>query len=132
MYSSTLSVIVFFCKQKTAYEMRISDWSSDVCSSDLEFAGTAAGAEFIGARDRKGVPSFAKDYRYKFKTYQWQAQLSHWGQRLTYIGHLQRNDIPTINPFDPAAVFDSPYGPLMVTDALGRSHPTGDTARLDQ
>src|SRR3546814_8947938 len=26
---------VFFFKQKTAYEMRISDWSSDVCSSDL-------------------------------------------------------------------------------------------------
>src|SRR3546814_1596981 len=26
----------FFVKQKTAYEMRISDWSSDVCSSDLE------------------------------------------------------------------------------------------------
>src|SRR3546814_9786491 len=25
----------FFCKQKTAYEMRISDWSSDVCSTDL-------------------------------------------------------------------------------------------------
>src|SRR3546814_18279774 len=29
-----ISVLVFF-KQKTAYEMRISDWSSDVCSSDL-------------------------------------------------------------------------------------------------
>src|SRR3546814_4805797 len=28
-------MIVFFFKQKTAYEMRISDWSSDVCSSDL-------------------------------------------------------------------------------------------------
>src|SRR3546814_11091174 len=28
-------VCFFFCKQKTAYEMRISDWSSDVCSSDL-------------------------------------------------------------------------------------------------
>src|SRR3546814_3368744 len=28
---------VFFFKQKTAYEMRISDWSSDVCSSDLAF-----------------------------------------------------------------------------------------------
>src|SRR3546814_5259291 len=26
---------IFFVKQKTAYEMRISDWSSDVCSSDL-------------------------------------------------------------------------------------------------
>src|SRR3546814_7673075 len=29
----------FFFKQKTAYEMRISDWSSDVCSSDLERRG---------------------------------------------------------------------------------------------
>src|SRR3546814_6991740 len=38
-----LSVLSFFCfffffKQKTAYEMRISDWSSDVCSSDLPIA----------------------------------------------------------------------------------------------
>src|SRR3546814_6562045 len=31
------SVLFFFFKQKTAYEMRISDWSSDVCSSDLIF-----------------------------------------------------------------------------------------------
>src|SRR3546814_4385409 len=31
----TLFWIVFFFKQKTAYEIRISDWSSDVCSSDL-------------------------------------------------------------------------------------------------
>src|SRR3546814_1400428 len=30
-----LCVVIFFFKQKTAYEMRISDWSSDVCSSDL-------------------------------------------------------------------------------------------------
>src|SRR3546814_10215153 len=29
------SLLLFFFKQKTAYEMRISDWSSDVCSSDL-------------------------------------------------------------------------------------------------
>src|SRR3546814_6905788 len=34
-----LFVCFFFCKQKTAYEMRISDWSSDVCSSDLAVAG---------------------------------------------------------------------------------------------
>src|SRR3546814_9852905 len=37
-------VIVFFFKQKTAYEMRISDWSSDVCSSDL--ARPANGVQF--------------------------------------------------------------------------------------
>src|SRR3546814_6395280 len=30
-----MSLFFFFFKQKTAYEMRISDWSSDVCSSDL-------------------------------------------------------------------------------------------------
>src|SRR3546814_8211690 len=32
-----VGLLYFFFKQKTAYEMRISDWSSDVCSSDLEF-----------------------------------------------------------------------------------------------
>src|SRR3546814_2738046 len=37
----------FFCKQKTAYEMRISDWSSDVCSSDL--------AEVVGPLDEPEV-----------------------------------------------------------------------------
>src|SRR3546814_9666311 len=37
----------FFFKQKTAYEMRISDWSSDVCSSDLLFASAL---EQIGLR----------------------------------------------------------------------------------
>src|SRR3546814_1036661 len=31
-----LLTVFFFFKQKTAYEMRISDWSSDVCSSDLQ------------------------------------------------------------------------------------------------
>src|SRR3546814_9206781 len=43
--------VFFFFKQKTAYEMRISDWSSDVCSSDLDqglepswIAGASAGA----------------------------------------------------------------------------------------
>src|SRR3546814_4124131 len=33
-------VFFFFFKQKTAYDMRISDWSSDVCSSDLSFIET--------------------------------------------------------------------------------------------
>src|SRR3546814_5183110 len=49
-----------FFKQKTAYEMRISDWSSDVCSSDLAveiepqpFARRDADMAAIGARDRR-------------------------------------------------------------------------------
>src|SRR3546814_9996428 len=36
--------VIFFFKQKTAYEMRISDWSSDVCSSDLLADEDVAGA----------------------------------------------------------------------------------------
>src|SRR3546814_17233262 len=56
----------FFCKQKTAYEVRISDWSSDVCSSDLGplggtvcFAGRGPGevlrgeAKVVGIRQRR-------------------------------------------------------------------------------
>src|SRR3546814_1235426 len=39
-------LFVFFFKQKTAYEMRISDWSSDVCSSDLK--GLSARRRFWG------------------------------------------------------------------------------------
>src|SRR3546814_8207743 len=42
--TTVLLIVLFlflFCKQKTAYEVRISDWSSDVCSSDLMF-GTGA------------------------------------------------------------------------------------------
>src|SRR3546814_19994337 len=36
-------VLFFFFKQKTAYEMRISDWSSDVCSSDLFYSVSISG-----------------------------------------------------------------------------------------
>src|SRR3546814_11566259 len=43
-----ISVLFFFFKQKTAYEMRISDWSSDVCSSDLIIDGESVSAvDFI-------------------------------------------------------------------------------------
>src|SRR3546814_5314561 len=45
-----LHVFFFFFKQKTAYEMRISDWSSDVCSSDLPalLPGLAGALHFPG------------------------------------------------------------------------------------
>src|SRR3546814_20969725 len=50
-------LVIFFCfKQKTAYEMRISDWSSDVCSSDLrarELAATIASRAPIAAETAK-------------------------------------------------------------------------------
>src|SRR3546814_8521119 len=48
-----VSVCSFLCfKQKTAYEMRISDWSSDVCSSDLLDLGVDAGRARTRGRDQ--------------------------------------------------------------------------------
>src|SRR3546814_9489999 len=43
---------MFFFKQKTAYEMRISDWSSDVCSSDLV---AHVNVLFLDIQDRAGL-----------------------------------------------------------------------------
>src|SRR3546814_9497219 len=50
---SYLFFYFFFFKQKTAYEMRISDWSSDVCSSDLLCAGPARPGRRVAAARRR-------------------------------------------------------------------------------
>src|SRR3546814_4577365 len=48
-------VLFVFVKQKTAYEMRISDWSSDVCSSDLIAADRSEGGRLRGWANVVGV-----------------------------------------------------------------------------
>src|SRR3546814_36885 len=56
-----LAMFFFFCKQKTAYEMRISDWSSDVCSSDLTgirplgYKDHGAAGNGLDASDKDGI-----------------------------------------------------------------------------
>src|SRR3546814_6074296 len=59
------SFVVFFFKQKTAYEMRISDWSSDVCSSDLQlgqsFRKMAWHTQFVDADDAGNVAAAIND-----------------------------------------------------------------------
>src|SRR3546814_1540780 len=57
----------FFFKQKTAYEMRISDWSSDVCSSDLPHARrfSAGKAHLLAGRGflrRRGACALSRAY----------------------------------------------------------------------
>src|SRR3546814_2290908 len=51
--------VFFFFKQKTAYEMRISDWSSDVCSSDL----------IKGAIARNPIATFSLEVRMLFNSF---------------------------------------------------------------
>src|SRR3546814_4481936 len=55
--------LFFFFKQKTAYEMRISDWSSDVCSSDLvgHQLGCRAQAELVADGVRAAMRDAAID-----------------------------------------------------------------------
>src|SRR3546814_4091893 len=50
--------IVFFFKQKTAYEVRISDWSSDVCSSDLGAVAMILASREAG--EKAGVKPIAR------------------------------------------------------------------------
>src|SRR3546814_1663237 len=63
----------FFFKQKTAYEMRISDWSSDVCSSDLVMPISASSGrpiisrEGAGCRDAAHMPSLVRPMDAKVK-----------------------------------------------------------------
>src|SRR3546814_997532 len=61
--------LFFFFKQKTAYEMRISDWSSDVCSSDLADPGNGCvpmnifGEGALGAASIAWVTGLSDGYR---------------------------------------------------------------------
>src|SRR3546814_14806580 len=50
--------IIFFFKKKTAFEMRISDWSSDVCSSDL--ASSPASYHWLSAPDAPAPSAIAR------------------------------------------------------------------------
>src|SRR3546814_10768497 len=51
--------IFFFFKQKTAYEMRISDWSSDVCSSDLTDTALQRGGKITLRRGHRPAARLA-------------------------------------------------------------------------
>src|SRR3546814_15962081 len=86
---------VFFFKQKTAYELRISDWSSDVCSSDL-----------APRKSRPGAGTRRPDGRPRDDEVGAQAQEDHQapeGRReLHRIGQSSRMDDPRSRSRDPA------------------------------
>src|SRR3546814_4371914 len=58
-HDAQYGAICFFLKQKEAYEMRISDWSSDVCASDLIMTGSvASAAKVTRTKPRGGITDF--------------------------------------------------------------------------
>src|SRR3546814_5385518 len=80
-------VLVFF-KQKTAYEMRISDWSSDVCSSDLNLLGPGQANCAAGRKDecRQGA---GMGHR-RFRGSRWRGKKACAGAGRTHQRHARR------------------------------------------
>src|SRR3546814_10087771 len=84
----------FFFKQKTAYEMRISDWSSDVCSSDLHVLAAVRVAMVVlqaqavgGAGDHPGARMVVADVERHAQLARWCVAAAHvHDQRLAALG----------------------------------------------
>src|SRR3546814_20162663 len=112
----TVGGTFFFFKQKTAYEMRISDWSSDVCSSDLALerlgapqAPTGAVLAFAGPVDagratmtNAGWDTTAAELRERFG-FQQVRLLNAYAALALGLEHLKEADRLRIGPARPAA-----------------------------
>src|SRR3546814_2518865 len=98
-------ICVFFFKQKTAYELRISDWSSDVCSSDL-FAG------MMGLRPWRWLNEMDDESA----VLGWRPQIDIKEESERY---LVRADIPGVDPKDIEITLEG--GMLTIRGTIGRA-----------
>src|SRR3546814_6055442 len=104
-----LSICIVFFKQKTAYEMRISDWSSDVCSSDLKVACQALWKKLVEAGDIY-LGSYSGWYAVRDEAYYAESELTdgpkgtkiapsgaecEWGEEESYFFKLSRSEEQT-------------------------------------
>src|SRR3546814_14990466 len=109
-------VYIFFFKQKTAYEMRISDWSSDVCSSDLDDAGP-------NDRPFFGVPITVKE------SFDIAGLPARWGFA-NHADHVAKADAVAVQPLKAAGavILGQTNLPVVLAD-LYSNHPNHSTTR---
>src|SRR3546814_12185595 len=84
-----VACLFFFFKQKTAYEMRISDWSSDVCSSDLGDVGWyVSRIADVNQADRvaAAIDALSQNSDHETKTMTEQAATANWMKQMADIG----------------------------------------------
>src|SRR3546814_6870494 len=113
---------VFVFKQKTAYEMRISDWSSDVCSSDLPNIGTVP---WIGGNRRFGAaPKVARTLSCSIMERPKVATIESAAAFL--IGRMTKRSItdPISNPKSGTSARASQNSPVTSTTAQATTVPT--------
>src|SRR3546814_9839285 len=125
-------LLFFFFKQKTAYEMRISDWSSDVCSSDLSdrtftdntVAANLRGTLFdgwagpilvaVGAEYRTNASKGNNDPNSKLGLFSQQA----W----TFLPATTQKVTEVYGELNVPLFTDSPLGKSLEVDEIGRAH----------
>src|SRR3546814_21124002 len=117
--------LFFFFKQKTAYDMRISDWSSDVCSSDL-----TGGAGRRADRDGHPHASHSRRGRWSFPC----CLGTHWARSRRLYGNSRRppweRESGGIRPVDRKSVVEGTSGSVRVDLGGRRMHkPKTDIAR---
>src|SRR3546814_11305436 len=110
-------VLFFFFKQKTAYEMRISDWSSDVCSSDLIWSWNMVARWEAGTK--KPAPRGAGPFVFPLKNRSAEER-PHPDTRINpaFVDHLDRDidDHGEADVGDPAVALD-----IFGDDEIGRA-----------
>src|SRR3546814_1811566 len=111
----------FFFKQKTAYEMRISDWSSDVCSSDLKRA-----RHLERAREREVAQDAARDIAHP-RHPRGAERHRHRDRRLGQSPLARR-----ARAFEPGIVEREAIGGQAVIEARGGERPVEDRARSEE
>src|SRR3546814_20981854 len=114
--------VCFLFKQKTAYEMRISDWSSDVCSSDLSNAGFyPGGGGVLYTAGKHAVIGLVK-------------QLAHeWGPRIRVNGIAPGGILGSdIRGLKTLGLQDKTIATMPLADMLGPVLPTGRVATAEE
>src|SRR3546814_2656908 len=115
--------VMFFFKQKTAYEMRISDWSSDVCSSDISnYAPGFSSAALIAVVTLLSmgsifVPNAVISRPSRPIRYLWKFHLGMFAMPSSAAAHLYRGIV-----FGPTTSLFSARGSLMPNLEIGRAH----------
>src|SRR3546814_19930521 len=124
-------VFCFFFKQKTAYEMRISDWSSDVCSSDLETIADVLSRAGYARRSFLGKWHLGhRSLAYHPMNFGFTSFYGHYNGAIDYFTHKRQGQVDWHRNYAPSA--DKGSSPDLLAKEAGKiirsPSPTGSSS----